>query len=291
MLDAARVSMFGLLDENSKAGGDMKLAVMGASGRMGLALIREILETAGGDLELAGGIEPAGHGAVGTDLGRLVGRGPIGVSVTDDPLELVTRVEGILDFTVPEASLALSALTAQARIVHVIGTTGFSSTQEETLRIAARHATIIKSGNMSLGVNLLAALTERAAQSLGDGWDIEIVEMHHRHKVDAPSGTALLLGEAAAQGRGVDLSDKRVAGRDGMTGARKSGDIGFASLRGGSVVGEHTVILAGAGERIELTHKAEDRSIFAKGALAAANWGAGKGRGPGLFSMKDVLGL
>lgn len=267
----------------------MKLAVMGASGRMGLALIREILETAGGDLELAGGIEPAGHAAIGADLGKLVGRDPVGALVTDDPLELVTRVEGILDFTVPEASLALSALTAQARIVHIIGTTGFSSAEEETLRIAARHATLIKSGNMSLGVNLLAALTQRAAASLGDAWDIEIVEMHHRHKVDAPSGTALLLGEAAAQGRGVDLSDKRVAGRDGISQPRQSGDIGFASLRGGSVVGEHTVILAGPNERIELTHKAEDRSIFAKGALAAAQWGAGKG--PGLFSMQDVLGL
>ncbi len=265
----------------------MKLAVMGATGRMGQALIQEILETEG--LTLAGGIEPAGHVAVGTDLGKLVGRDPIGALVTDDPLELVTRVEGILDFTVPEASLALSALTAQARIVHVIGTTGFSSAQEETLRIAARHATLIKSGNMSLGVNLLAALTQRAAQSLGDAWDIEIVEMHHRHKVDAPSGTALLLGEAAAQGRGVNLSDKRVAGRDGLSDPRQSGDIGFASLRGGSVVGEHTVILAGPDERIELTHKAEDRSIFAKGALAAARWGVGKG--PGLFSMKDVLGL
>ena len=269
----------------------MKLAVMGATGRMGQALIREILETEG--LTLAGGIEPAGHAAVGTDLGTLVGRDPVGALVTDDPLELVTHVEGILDFTTPEASLGLSALTAQARIVHVIGTTGFTAAQEETLRIAARHATIIKAGNFSLGVNLLAALTTRAAQSLGQDWDIEIVEMHHRHKVDAPSGTALLLGEAAAKGRKVDLAAKRDAGRDGLTGARKPGDIGFAALRGGSVVGEHTVILAGENERIELTHKAEDRSIFAKGAIAAARWGFndGAGRGPGYFSMKDVLGL
>lgn len=269
----------------------MKLAVMGATGRMGQTLIREILETEG--LTLAGGTEATGHEAIGADLGTLVGHDPVGVSVTDDPLELVTHIEGVLDFTVPEASLPMSTLTAQARIVHVIGTTGFTSAQEETLRIAARHATIIKSGNMSLGVNLLAALTERAAASLGDDWDIEVVEMHHRHKVDAPSGTALLLGEAAARGRGVELDEKRDAGRDGITGPRKSGDIGFASLRGGSVVGEHSVILAGDDERIQLTHKAEDRSIFAKGAIAAAKWGfdGGKGRGPGLFSMKDVLGL
>lgn len=269
----------------------MKLAVMGATGRMGQALIKEILQTEG--LTLAGGTEAPGHDAVGTDLGTLVGHAPVGVTVTDDPLELVTHIEGVLDFTSPEASLAMSTLSAQARIVHVIGTTGFTSAEEETLQIAARHATIIKSGNMSLGVNLLAALTTRAAASLGDDWDIEILEIHHRHKVDAPSGTALLLGEAAAKGRGVDLNEKRGAGRDGITGARKAGDIGFASLRGGSVVGEHTVILAGDNERIELTHRAEDRVIFVKGALAAAKWGfnGGKGRGPGLFSMQDVLGL
>lgn len=269
----------------------MKLAVMGATGRMGLTLIRQIIEA--DDLELAGATEAPGHEAVGTDLGRLVGLDPIGVVVTDDPLELVTHVSGVIDFTVPEASLAMSTLSAQARIVHVIGTTGFSSAEEDTLETAARHATIIKSGNMSLGVNLLAALTERAAAALGDSWDIEILEMHHKHKVDAPSGTALLLGQAAASGRGVDLSEKRDAGRDGMTGPRKQGDIGFAVLRGGSVVGEHSVIFAGDGERIELTHKAGDRSIFASGALAAAKWGynGGKGRGAGLFSMKDVLGL
>lgn len=206
---------------------------------------------------------------------------------------MVIRTEGVIDFTVPEASLAMSTLTAQARIVHVIGTTGFTSAEEETLELASLHATYIKSGNMSLGVNLLAALTTRAAASLGDDWDIEVLEMHHRHKVDAPSGTALLLGQAAADGRHVDLDEKRVAGRDGMTGPRKPGDIGFAVLRGGSVVGEHSVILASDNERIELGHIAQDRSIFAKGALAAARWGynGGKGRGPGLFSMKDVLGL
>lgn len=269
----------------------MKLAVMGATGRMGLTLIRHILDS--DDLELAGATEAPGHESVGTDLGRLVGRDPIGVTVTDDPLELVTHTEGVIDFTVPKASLAMSTLTAQARIVHVIGTTGFTSAEEDTLETAARHATIIKSGNMSLGVNLLAALTQQAAAALGDDWDIEIVEMHHRHKVDAPSGTALLLGQAAASGRGVDLADKRDAGRDGHTGARKTGDIGFAVLRGGSVVGEHTVIMASENERIELGHIAQDRSIFAKGALTAAKWGfdGGKGRGPGLFSMTDVLGL
>lgn len=269
----------------------MKLAVMGATGRMGLTLIRHILDS--DDLELAGATEAPGHKAVGEDLGRLVGRDAIGVSVTDDPLELVTHTEGVIDFTVPKASLAMSTLTAQARIVHVIGTTGFTPAEEETLETASLHATFIKSGNMSLGVNLLAALTERAAASLGDDWDIEVLEMHHRHKVDAPSGTALLLGQAAADGRHVNFEEKRVAGRDGITGARRPGDIGFAVLRGGSVVGEHSVILASDNERIELVHIAQDRSIFAKGALAAARWGYndGKGRGPGLFSMKDVLGL
>jgi 4-hydroxy-tetrahydrodipicolinate reductase len=265
----------------------MKLAVMGASGRMGQALIRQIIET--DNLELAGATEAPGHEALGADLGKLVGLGPIGVSLTDDPLALVTHIEGVLDFTIPKATLEMSTLSAQARIVHVIGTTGFSAGEEETLKIAARHATLIKSGNMSLGVNFLAAMTAKAAEALGPDWDIEILEMHHRHKVDAPSGTALLLGEAAAKGRGIKLQDHTDAGREGKTGARKSGDIGFASLRGGSVVGEHSVIFASDGERIELTHKAADRSIFVKGALAAARWG--KGKGPGYFSMVDVLGL
>src|SRR5690606_7952711 len=188
----------------------------------------------------------------------------------------------------PSASVEFAALAAQARIVHVIGTTGFEDGQIEKLDAAARHAVIIRSGNMSLGINLLAALVKKAAAALPD-FDLEILEMHHRDKVDAPSGTALLLGEAAASGRKVDLADKAVKVREGHTGARATGAIGFATLRGGSVVGEHAVILAGPGERIELGHKAEDRAIFANGAVRAALWG--KDRPPGHYSMADVLGI
>jgi 4-hydroxy-tetrahydrodipicolinate reductase len=209
--------------------------------------------------------------------------------VTDDPLELFTRVEGVLDFTTPRASVDYAALAAQARIVHVIGTTGFTPEHEAKIAAAARHATIVKAGNMSLGVNLLVALAERVARALDEDFDIEVLEMHHRHKVDAPSGTALMLGEAAARGRGIDLASRSVRVRDGHTGARAPGDIGFATLRGGSVVGEHTVMFATEGERIELTHKAADRAIFARGAVKAALWA--RGREPGLYSMRDVLGL
>nr|HMN52398.1 4-hydroxy-tetrahydrodipicolinate reductase [Xanthobacteraceae bacterium] len=197
--------------------------------------------------------------------------------------------DAIIDFTTPASTVELAALAAQARIVHVIGTTGLSDADDKKLEAAARHAALIKSGNMSLGVNLLAALVKRAAAALGPDFDIEVLEMHHNRKVDAPSGTALLLGNAAAEGRGIDLAKNSVRSRDGHTGARKAGDIGFATLRGGTVVGEHSVIFAGASERIELTHKAEDRMIFARGALAAAKWG--KGKKPGIYSMADVLGL
>lgn len=265
----------------------MKLAVMGATGRMGRALLNEIISR--DDLTLAGGIEPQGHSALGEDLGTLAGLEPIGVTLTHDALEVIARVDGILDFTSPEASVEFAGLAAQARIVHVLGTTGLNDDDQAKLKAAARHAVIIQSGNMSLGVNLLSALTEQVARALDVDWDIEITEMHHRHKVDAPSGTALLLGEAAAKGREISLGDKSDRGRDGQTGAREEGDIGFVALRGGSVVGEHSVIFAGEGERIELKHIAEDRRIFVRGALTAAVWGEGKR--PGLYSMTDVLGL
>lgn len=265
----------------------MRLAVMGAAGRMGRNLIRAVHDIDG--TIVAGGTEPAGAEAIGQDLGTLAGLGELGVSVTDDPLELFTKVDGILDFTSPAATTFFAGLAAQARIVHVIGTTGLTDDDETKLDAAARHATIIRAGNMSLGVNLLTALTERVAKALGEDFDIEIVEMHHRHKVDAPSGTAHMLGEAAAKGRDISLKERSVLSREGHTGARPQGDIGFAALRGGSVVGEHSVIFAGESERIELTHRAEDRSIFARGAVRAALWGREKG--PGLYSMADVLGL
>jgi 4-hydroxy-tetrahydrodipicolinate reductase len=265
----------------------MKIAIMGAAGRMGRTLIREVHETPG--CEVAGGCERPGAPDIGADLGELAGIGRLGVSVTDNAIDLFLKADAVLDFTSPAASVEHAALAAQARIVHVIGTTGFSPADEEKIAAAARHATIVKSGNMSLGVNVLAAITRRIAEVLDENFDIEIVEMHHRHKVDAPSGTALLLGQAAAAGRGIELADHSQRGRDGHTGARRSGDIGFASLRGGDVVGDHTVVFAGPAERIELTHRASDRRIFARGAVKAALWAHGKT--PGLYSMTDVLGL
>lgn len=266
---------------------DMRIAVMGAAGRMGRELIRTIHETPG--CIVAGGAEAPGSALLGSDLGVLAGLGPIGVALTGDPLELLARADGIVDFTSPEATVDFAALAANARIVHVIGTTGLSESDEATIKAAARHATVIKAGNMSLGVTLLAAIARRVAEALDDDYDIEIVEMHHRQKRDAPSGTALMLGAAAAAGRGIDLKAKSVRARDGDTGPRRRGDIGFAALRGGTVVGEHSVIFAGNGERIELTHRACDRGIFARGAVKAALWGRDKG--PGLFAMADVLGL
>lgn len=260
---------------------------MGAAGRMGRTLTRTVDEREG--CLVAGGSESTGSPAIGQDLGLLAGIGELGVTVTDAPLELFTKIDAILDFTTPAASLEFAALAAQSRIVHVLGTTGFSAEDEEKLAAAGRHATIIKAGNMSLGVNLLVALTRQVARSLDADFDIEIVEMHHRHKVDAPSGTALMLGEAAAEGRTIGLAGHSARGRDGQTGERKRGDIGFASLRGGDVVGDHTVVFAGEGERVELTHRAGDRAIFARGAVTAALWGRGKP--PGVYSMMDVLGL
>ena len=266
---------------------NMKLAIMGASGRMGRELIRAVHEMQG--CVVAGGTEAKGSEAVGLDLGELAGVGALGVKVTDQPLELFAGIDGILDFTTPAATVSFVELAAQARIVHVMGTTGFSDDDEQKIEAAARHATIIKAGNMSLGVNLLTALTKKVSEALDEDFDIEVLEMHHRHKVDAPSGTALMLGAAAADGRGIDLAKRSVRSRDGHTGARTTGDIGFATLRGGSVVGEHSVIFAADGERLELTHKAADRGIFARGGVKAALWGQDKP--PGLYSMMDVLGL
>jgi 4-hydroxy-tetrahydrodipicolinate reductase len=266
---------------------ELKLVVAGASGRMGRTLIREIAQGSG--ITLCGALEMEGHPNLGMDSGTLSGMQANGIKLTADPLQVIAQAQGIVDFTTPMVSMMLADLAAQARIVHVIGTTGFSEKEEARIAAAARHAVIMKSGNMSLGVNLLAALVERAARSLPD-YDIEILEMHHRNKVDAPSGTALMLGKAAATGRDVALEKHWVKARDGHNfGAREDGAIGFATLRGGSVVGEHSVIFAGAGERITLTHTAEDRTIFAHGALTAARWGHGKK--PGLYSMTDVLGL
>ncbi|MEQ8746419.1 4-hydroxy-tetrahydrodipicolinate reductase [Pyruvatibacter sp.] len=265
----------------------LSIVVTGAAGRMGRALIEAVQAT--DDCRISGALEYAGHADLGKDAGVLAGVGEIGVPITDDALPAFASAHAVLDFTTPDATVDFADLAAQARIVHVIGTTGFGAEHETRLAAAARHATLVRAGNMSLGVNLLAALTKRVAQALDADWDIEIVEMHHRHKVDAPSGTALMLGDAAAAGRGVALDDVADRGRDGQTGERTRGDIGFAALRGGSVVGDHSAIFAGEKERIVLSHIAEDRSIFARGAVKAAQWGQGKG--PGTFSMLDVLGL
>ncbi|GJE58508.1 4-hydroxy-tetrahydrodipicolinate reductase [Methylobacterium trifolii] len=265
----------------------MRLVVVGADGRMGRMLVRAVAQAEG--CTLSGAIEREGSAALGQDAGVLAGLPPLGVPVTDDPLTAFAATDGVLDFTGPAATVHFAELAAQARIVHVVGTTGLSEADLAKLRAAAYHARIVRSGNMSLGVNLVADLVRRVAAALGPDFDIEIAEMHHRMKVDAPSGTALLLGEAAAEGRGVDLAEVRVSTRDGHTGARRPGDIGFATLRGGSVVGDHSVIFAGAGERITISHHAEDRGLFAAGAVRAALWAHPKP--PGLYSMTDVLGL
>ena len=266
---------------------DVRLVIAGAAGRMGLCLVRAVHETRG--FVLVGACERKGAPGVGEDVGTLAGLKPAGIKIVTDPRPLLHGADAVIDFTVPAATAALTKLAADAQVAHVIGTTGLSAADEKTITASARRIAIVKSGNMSLGVNLIAALTKRVAAALGSDFDIEILEMHHNKKVDAPSGTALMLGAAAAAGRKVDLSKRSVRSRDGHTGARRAGDIGFAALRGGSVVGDHTVIFAGPHERIELVHRAESRMIFARGALAAARWA--NGRKPGLYSMADVLGL
>lgn len=263
------------------------IVIAGASGRMGQMLTSMVL--ASDRMRLAGLIERKGHDWVGQDAGVVGGGAPIGVVVTDEPIDAIVRAQAVIDFTRPDASVELATLTAQARCVHVIGTTGFDQAHLDKLDAAARHAVIVRAGNMSLGVNLLTSLVNKVAAALDDDYDIEVVEMHHRHKVDAPSGTALMLGEAAAEGRGVTLAEVADRGRDGITGERQPGAIGFAALRGGDVIGEHDVIFAGPGERIVLRHVASDRQLFARGALKAALWGMGKK--PGAYSMMDVLGL
>lgn len=259
----------------------------GASGRMGQMLIEVV--RASGRARLAAAVVREGHPWAGRDLGRALGGTPMGVAVTDDAVEAIAGAQGILDFSTPDASVAYAELAAQARCVHVVGTTGLKPEHLARLTAAARHAPIIRAGNMSLGVNLLEGLTRKVAAALGEDWDIEIVEAHHRMKVDAPSGTALMLGEAAAEGRGAALDALRTPAREGITGARRPGSIGFAAIRGGDVVGEHDVIFAGQGERVVLRHIATDRAIFARGALQAALWGQDKG--PGEYDMTDVLGL
>ena len=266
----------------------MRIGVLGCAGRMGRAVIGEVLATEG--CTLSGGVDQGDHAALGQDLGTLAGRDPAGLVASDDAAGLVDASDVLIEFSAPAATAAHVALTAAHGTAHVIGTTGLSEAQEQAIRDAARRTAIVRAANMSLGVNLLLGLTEQVARALGpEAFDIEILEMHHRHKADAPSGTALALGQAAARGRGVDLTDMADRGRDGMTGARRTGALGFAALRGGDVVGDHVVVFAGAGERIELAHRATDRRIYARGAVTAARWL--HGRPAGLYGMADVLGL
>jgi 4-hydroxy-tetrahydrodipicolinate reductase len=266
---------------------DMRLIVAGAGGRMGRTLVKAIADTNG--VTLTGAVDAPGSPAIGRDVGELTGVGANGVKVAADIDALLANADGLINFTIPAATVALAEMVAKKGLVHVIGTTGLSPEEERRIEGAAQRSAIVKSGNMSLGVNLLEALVRRVARTLDQEFDIEVVEMHHNKKIDAPSGTALMFGRAAAQGRNVDLAKQSERGRDGHTGARGPGNIGFASLRGGTVVGDHTVIFAGPAERIELSHKAEDRMIFARGAVKAALWA--HGRKPGLYSMADVLGL
>ncbi|WP_298723556.1 4-hydroxy-tetrahydrodipicolinate reductase [uncultured Ferrovibrio sp.] len=265
----------------------VRIGIVGIGGRMGQALAREVSNTAGA--ELAGGTERAGSPHIGKDVGALIGIGETGIKVTDDAAKLFANIDAVIDFTVPEALPHHAALAAQCRAAYIVGTTGLAPEHFEALKKASHHCAIVQGYNMSLGVNLMAGLVRQVAAALDESWDIEIVEMHHRMKVDAPSGTAILFGEAAAAGRGVPLEKVADRGRDGITGARKPGNIGFAALRGGNVVGEHTVIFAADHERIELSHKATDRGLFARGAVRAAIWA--KGKQPGLYRMADVLGF
>ena len=265
----------------------MDIGIVGASGRMGRTLIDLI--NVHEELNLIGATDHIESKHIGVDVGEMLGGKSMGIVIKADPLDAFQDAKAIIDFSTPQATLINAEFAAQARIAHIIGTTGLAESDFKALHAAARHATIIQSGNMSLGVNLLAALVRQTSAALGNEFDIEIVESHHHHKVDAPSGTALLLGEAAAKGRDVELSDVSDRGRDGITGARKAGDIGFSAIRGGDIVGEHDVMFLGDGERIVLRHIATDRKLFAQGALRAALWSEDKG--PGYFNMEDVLGL
>jgi 4-hydroxy-tetrahydrodipicolinate reductase len=254
---------------------------------MGQMLAREISVTAG--CRLAGGIEAPGNTAVGRDLGEVTGLGPLQIKVGDDAAVLFAACDAVIDFTSPRATANHARLAADAKKALVIGTTGLEAEHLAAIAEAAKRTAIVRAPNMSLAVNLLFALTEKVAASLGPDFDIEIFEIHHKHKVDAPSGTALGLGEAAARGRKVDLKDVAVRGRDGITGPRKAGAIGFTAARGGSEVGDHIVMFCGDGERLEVNHKATGRQIYAKGAVRAALWLRGKA--PGLYGMPDVLAL
>lgn len=267
--------------------GEVKIAIAGASGAMGQALLRLCNEAE--NIIITGACDAPNSAAIGKDIGEIIGVKPMGILVKSDVAMVCENADVFIDFTIPIATIdALDKIKATNTKVIIIGTTGFEAHQEEIIKEVAKHKTIVKSGNFSLGVNLLANLVKRAAQTLGDDWDIEIVEAHHRRKIDAPSGTALLLGRAAAEGRGKSLDAVRTPAREGITGARKSGSIGFSAIRGGGIIGEHDVRFEELSESLILSHKAHDRNIFAKGALVAAKWAINQQNG--LYDMGNVLG-
>jgi 4-hydroxy-tetrahydrodipicolinate reductase len=266
---------------------DIRMGVIGCGGRMGRMLIAEI--AAGEGCALSGGTATPGSATVGSDLGELAGIGRLGVAAGNAPGELMRASDVVIEFSTAAATASHAPLAAELGKPLVIGTTGLSAVETQSIHDAAKRIPIVWAANTSLGINLLLGLVEQVAARLGPDWDIEIMEMHHKGKADAPSGTALALGRAAAGARGVSLDAVAQRGRDGITGPRKNGDIGFVALRGGDAVGDHHVIFAGAGERLELSHRATNRAIYAKGAVRAARWVIG--RPAGLYGMKEVLGL
>lgn len=272
--------------------GRRNVIISGCAGRMGREIIRQILAPGGAceRLRIIGGIEARGSEAVGVDMGQLAGLDGIGVTVGDSLLDIVARAGGIIEFSSPEATAAHAALAAQGRIAHVIGTTAINEEQQKRIIAAARHSVIVQASNMSLGMTFLAELARLGAKHLGEGWDAEILESHHRNKVDAPSGSAWSLAQAVAEARGQKLSDVVELERHTQRKPRTPGSIGMAARRGGGIIGEHEVLFAGNGEHIALTHRAEDRAIYAHGALHALEW-ACDGKKPGLYGMRDVLGL
>ena len=264
----------------------LNIAVAGAGGRMGRMLIEAV--AAAGDLRLSGALDIAGSPAIGHDAGAFAGR-PLGVAVTADLGVGLQGADVLIDFTRPEGTLAHLAACRERGVRMVVGTTGLTPVQKAEVTAASEHIAIVLAPNMSVGVNVMLKLVEQAARALGEGYDLEVVEAHHKHKVDAPSGTALALGEALARARGVSLAEAGVFERHGHTGERRAGSIGFATVRGGDIVGEHTVLYCGTGERIEISHKSGSRTNYAAGSLRAARFAAAQSRG--LFGMADVLGL
>ena len=266
---------------------DLKVGILGGAGRMGQMNIRQVTATEG--CVVAGVTARPGSDVVGRDAGEIAGLPALGVAVSDDAASMIAGVDVVIDFTLPDVAVDAARLSAKAGAALIAGTTGLSPEQEKEIVKAARHVPVVRAANTSVGVTLLAALAEQAAQMLDDNYDIEVLEMHHRHKIDAPSGTALALGGALARGRGVELADVKQAVRDGHMGPRRPGDIGFATLRGGDVAGEHEIIFAAEGERVILGHKASSRQVFAVGAVRAALWT--RTQRPGLYNMRHVLGF